>query len=484
MDVCHHPLDKGNCGGNFTRWSYDSDTKTCQKFDYSGCNGNGNNFQTKFACEARCIPVIPADVCSHPLDRGECSEHFPRWRFNHSVSACEPFVYSGCGGNGNNFENRLQCELRCIVDLLVVALAAGNSLMRVTMPLAEAALPYNVCLHPRDSGHCQQQFLRWWYNQNADACEQFMYTGCGGNGNNFDSRLSCEARCSVAASSHLPAVMLSQEICSFSMEYGTCRGSFSRWAYNRVMQLCVQFVYSGCGGNENNFDSKHNCELRSSNPNKCGNPNDCRHYPCIFRCCSKNNPHYDSRKMNQEPGTHFASPIAHTFPFTSAKFSFQAETTRSQVARDICDIPNDYGNCDRHFIRWAFDGETKSCIQFEYSGCGGNGNNFETALSCERLCLVRPTILPLNVCHHVLDPGPCNGNYPRWYYDDDERTCKEFNYSGCDGNGNNFASKDDCSNKCLTGGKNNAKPVEITSKKESENFYAFITFIPKMDLIL
>ncbi|CAL1274727.1 unnamed protein product, partial [Larinioides sclopetarius] len=44
--------------------------------------------------------------------------------------------------------------------------------------------------------------------------------------------------------------------------------------------------------------------------------------------------------------------------------------------------------------------------------------------------------------------GLCNKSYSRYYYDQKERTCRKFTYSGCNGNKNNFKSKKECEARC------------------------------------
>ncbi|CAH4029386.1 unnamed protein product [Pieris brassicae] len=36
-----------------------------------------------------------------------------RFYYNRQLEKCLPFVYSGCNANENNFETKLDCELRC-----------------------------------------------------------------------------------------------------------------------------------------------------------------------------------------------------------------------------------------------------------------------------------------------------------------------------------------------------------------------------------
>ncbi|KAH8233931.1 hypothetical protein KR032_004073 [Drosophila birchii] len=50
------------------------------------------------------------------------------------------------------------------------------------------------------------------------------------------------------------------EDCHQPKEAGRCFGLFYRYAYNVDTQSCEEFVYGGCAGNKNNFESKEQCE--------------------------------------------------------------------------------------------------------------------------------------------------------------------------------------------------------------------------------
>ena len=36
-------------------------------------------------------------------------------------------------------------------------------------------------------------------------------------------------------------------------------------------------------------------------------------------------------------------------------------------------------------------------------------------------------------CNWAPDPGPCKGAFTKYYYDKNEKKCKEFTWGGCDG---------------------------------------------------
>lgn len=56
------------------------------------------------------------------------------------------------------------------------------------------------------------------------------------------------------------------------------------------------------------------------------------------------------------------------------------------MARDICQMPKDEGLCAGNNSRWYFDPQVEACLEFLYSGCRGNRNNFLTQDLCESVC--------------------------------------------------------------------------------------------------
>lgn len=44
------------------------------------------------------------------------------------------------------------------------------------------------------------------------------------------------------------------------MVKGACTGYHPRWHYDASRELCTQFVFGGCLGNANNFDSRELCQ--------------------------------------------------------------------------------------------------------------------------------------------------------------------------------------------------------------------------------
>lgn len=49
-------------------------------------------------------------------------------------------------------------------------------------------------------------------------------------------------------------------ICNLPPAPGPCRAAMPQWFYNPKKQRCMRFIYGGCGGNDNNFDTKEECK--------------------------------------------------------------------------------------------------------------------------------------------------------------------------------------------------------------------------------
>ncbi|XP_008110738.1 tissue factor pathway inhibitor 2 isoform X3 [Anolis carolinensis] len=115
-------------------------------------------------------------ICLQPPVEGPCRAIFSRWYYDRYSQACKVFSYGGCEGNDNNFLSWEECSKRC------------SSIK--TAP--------SFCYSPKDKGVCSASEPRFYYNAKTKACEEFTYTGCGGNNNNFRTQKACLKVCKKA----------------------------------------------------------------------------------------------------------------------------------------------------------------------------------------------------------------------------------------------------------------------------------------------
>jgi spondin-1 len=78
------------------------------------------NLMEKERCRvAECRRLLGAhseEICAEQKEPGQCQGQFPRYWFNVELKRCERFVYSGCKGNRNQFESEEECKQFCLPD--------------------------------------------------------------------------------------------------------------------------------------------------------------------------------------------------------------------------------------------------------------------------------------------------------------------------------------------------------------------------------
>ncbi|XP_078128084.1 BPTI/Kunitz domain-containing protein-like [Sander vitreus] len=109
-----------------------------------------------------------------------------------------------------------------------------------------------VCDQPPKPGLCDAYFPRYFYNSSSMSCQLFIYGGCKGNQNNFETEKECMQNCHT------------EEVCKQipPTDGPSCMGNFPRYFYNSSSLSCQLFTYGGCGGNFNNFQTEKECMQR------------------------------------------------------------------------------------------------------------------------------------------------------------------------------------------------------------------------------
>uniref|UniRef100_K1PAS7 Trophoblast Kunitz domain protein 1 n=1 Tax=Magallana gigas TaxID=29159 RepID=K1PAS7_MAGGI len=75
------------------------------------CLPNGGVQCTKEVCNKQ-VEEKPSR-CTEPLKRGYCRDSITRFWYNPEQQKCESFDYTGCYGNRNNFETLQDCMIEC-----------------------------------------------------------------------------------------------------------------------------------------------------------------------------------------------------------------------------------------------------------------------------------------------------------------------------------------------------------------------------------
>ena len=77
----------------------------------------------------------------------------------------------------------------------------------------------------------------------------------------FGMMLSCFLVCSsIVLLLSLRMFNFSPAVCLQPKDSGPCKAYFKRWYFDASASKCAEFVYGGCGGNNNLFSSKHECK--------------------------------------------------------------------------------------------------------------------------------------------------------------------------------------------------------------------------------
>lgn len=111
------------------------------------------------------------------------------------------------------------------------------------------------CIKLSDSpDDCGSEKVSWYFESKINNCLALNH--CQSNFHNrppakvFDTYEDCMQCCGLELSGP----------CGLPTLQGPCKVYEPRWAYSTTFQECQTFIYGGCGGNDNNFNSKETCE--------------------------------------------------------------------------------------------------------------------------------------------------------------------------------------------------------------------------------
>nr|XP_019955331.1 PREDICTED: tissue factor pathway inhibitor-like isoform X1 [Paralichthys olivaceus] len=219
-ELCALKDEPGLCKAIKERFFFNVDTGHCELFEYGGCGGNANNFDTLEACEETCVVSDDKNPCHLAVAFGPCRGMVKRYFFDSTSQECKHFYYGGCFGNANNFRSMAECQARCPNPVIPTKesevhtqATRSSDVVQATEVTEELALIQpqvqlnhsnqgtedvkhkRLCFSPADRGTCDGAEKRFFYNSRTKRCQMFHYSGCGGNENNFMVRKQCIRKC-------------------------------------------------------------------------------------------------------------------------------------------------------------------------------------------------------------------------------------------------------------------------------------------------
>ncbi|KAM7396759.1 hypothetical protein PAMP_019776 [Pampus punctatissimus] len=120
-EVCQLPADEGVGASFIFSLYFDAGTQQCTPFLYKGQGGNGNRFRNEAECVRNCsadpdnlYPMDPREACHFPKAAGNCGGTALRFYYDSIHDKCKKFLWTGCVGNGNRFQDQMSCNTTCV----------------------------------------------------------------------------------------------------------------------------------------------------------------------------------------------------------------------------------------------------------------------------------------------------------------------------------------------------------------------------------
>ncbi|XP_053489101.1 kunitz-type protease inhibitor 1 isoform X1 [Ictalurus furcatus] len=191
--------------------------------------------------------------------------------------------------------------------------------------------------------------------------------------------------------------------CLVPKKVGPCRGSFPRWHYSALSEKCEKFTFGGCNPNRNNYLSREECVQACDQVSIHTFPSSGRHGPvelpseecgvscgpekfiCANGCCLDKALECDQAKQcsdgsDEDQCANMDSKFRRLLDINDSSMKDNAK------AASYCTQPPITGPCRNNNAKWYYNPYEMKCIPFNYGGCNGNNNQFDSEQECMDLC--------------------------------------------------------------------------------------------------
>ncbi|XP_066506517.1 inter-alpha-trypsin inhibitor [Hoplias malabaricus] len=126
-----------------------------------------------------CAVAVATDPkCSKNPGEGTGQERTVKFSYNPQLGYCTPFFRKGNCSDGNCFDSDVECLKSCSAEY------------QASYPEGDA-----VCALEMNPGSCFASILMYYYDREEKTCRIFLYRGCHGNGNRFETKEACQKTC-------------------------------------------------------------------------------------------------------------------------------------------------------------------------------------------------------------------------------------------------------------------------------------------------
>merc|ERR1712215_580901 len=223
-DVCaQKPEVRGHCRKMNQGWTFDNKIGRCKEYYFGGCSGYGNYFNSLAECQKTCGGTDVWDYenqCRGKADGDNCKlickavscawgqakccngQCIQGTKEDRTCPRSDDFCYDHCGdphppGSSYSHEcNSCDCTTRQVWGK-VISVCTRNKCNSQHYPCPQMPREGPCNETPGVAGNCRAAFPAWSFHKETGECKEFIYGGCGGNGNTFSSQRQCQVKCII-----------------------------------------------------------------------------------------------------------------------------------------------------------------------------------------------------------------------------------------------------------------------------------------------